>query len=117
MNWLTQKQVEVAAKKGHKSALACSCEHWEQLSTATLDEITQHPSDAHVFTTSVFCALCRRYGNKIGHKGCPLVEWKNLPGTCCKEWHVAHGRLLELLVYKSKKNFTAWQKAAKIIRC
>lgn len=39
MKWLTQKQVNAAAKKSDKAALDCSIEHWQQICDATDEEL------------------------------------------------------------------------------
>src|SRR5512146_796974 len=44
IKWLTQAQVKAAAKKGRKAAIACSQEHWRQLSEARAKEMRQYAS-------------------------------------------------------------------------
>ena len=63
IKWLTEEQVQRAARRGRKAALLCSIKHWEQLSSADREQVRDRGS---FYVLCNYCALCTRYdfGNK-----------------------------------------------------
>lgn len=76
MNWLTIEQVRTTAQESPQAALACSVEHWRQLSTATYEELSNAYFMNGVALDVMFCALCQRYwaGRADCSPECPLVR-------------------------------------------
>lgn len=94
MNWLTQEEIQAAAKKGRKQALLCSIEHWRQLSGATWRELVYGERKNLVHDSGDECPLCNRYDECLY---CPLKS----AGECCGETDSAYDRT-------DRTNFTNW---------
>ena len=60
MNWLTRKEVDAAAKKSKKAAIACSVLHWEQILSATKKDFRRLSNEIHPMS-GLLCALCVRH--------------------------------------------------------
>lgn len=126
MKWLTRKQVEKAAKQGHKEAIEFSFKHWDQLLNATQKELARKLGKDEYLVYSSFCALCVRYfdgGHEdrdpgIGCGKCPLRDGKNAYG--CQHnslWDKAVDAVLDWMDEKTNtKRWEKWQKAAKAMR-
>jgi len=121
--WLTLAQVEAAARESKAAALACSQEHWRQLSRATEAELREAIASLQTSIGSPFCALCRRSGVLRGAPcaGCPLAEsghqcarnesgvyrragiakwrWEDKPThDAWRDWQAAARRMYEVLM-------------------
>jgi len=58
MKWLTQTEI-YRASRSKKKALACSQEHWRQLSTATAKELREAACEGRIGTDDSWCAFCK----------------------------------------------------------
>ena len=76
MKWLTQKEIQVAAKKGRRPALECSIEHWRQLAGATEAELQKGSKSNRISIGTGRCALCVRAWGEDDEDcpECPLDE-------------------------------------------
>ena len=115
MKWLTEAQVQAAAKKERQEVLACSLEHWNQLVAATRVELRKAERDGVAFASGP-CALCEHYSCRSGH--CPLCK----AGQCCNNrgsvWKGAD-RAWQKITWdrdNTKTAWTRWQTAAKVMR-
>lgn len=76
---LTKEQVRIAGRESDDAAIACTKKHWEQLLSATLQELQEVPYLAF----SDYCALCLRWNQLHGTKceECPLAKIEKCSGT------------------------------------
>lgn len=76
MKWLTQKEVKAAAKKSKKAAIACSVLHWEQILTATKEELCDfYDNRSDDLVRSPYCALCCRFNDDAAEcPKCPVPD-------------------------------------------
>lgn len=75
MKWLTQKEIKAAAEKSKKAAIACSVLHWEQVLTATKEELLDFlVKKSESLIRWQYCALCVRCKNNC--KPCPMPSEK-----------------------------------------
>lgn len=78
MKWLTQKQVDAAAKKGKLPALECSDLHWTQLIEATEEELRKKINQTEGLIEGRYCACC------CASKKCRNCLLCGQPVSCCK---------------------------------
>src|SRR5512146_1422609 len=124
IKWLTQAQVQAAAKKGRKAAIACSQEHWRQLSTATRQDLLGWGSLYSIIRAG-FCATCVLYSPKYCN-GCPLSPQGKHLICCCNAWRCANHALDTIdsvgVLRATPQEWSRWKRAAKrmyqlLLRC
>ncbi len=110
MKWITQKQIEAAARKSDNAAISMSMKHWWQVITATKKELIDGYNDEKVDIWGQHCALCERFCD--GHcENCPLTIGSR--SDCCQEWKNATELWNPEAGHRWKHR--AFQKAAKIM--
>lgn len=98
MKWLTLKQIRSAAKESDEAAFDCAIEHWEQLATATLEELSKAFRNRRVSIGYERCALCIRYQKPREAEPCRLCPVAIEAGGCLNtpyesahyEWRLLH---------------------------
>ena len=116
IKWLTEKQVQRAAKRGRKAALLCSIKHWEQLSSANTEQIKALFNSYYL--TCTFCALCTRYNftgrtrNACGN--CKLFCLGKLPDFG-GAWYKASDAFDSYETFRICRAWTRWKRASKAL--
>jgi hypothetical protein len=119
MKWLTIAEINKAARKSLKAALACACEHWRQLSEATPKELLAGLRSGRVGIDASYCALCIRHGyvtaGSYTNDGMEClrcsenVSWHK----CFPRWRPARRALSAWERSPSSDNWKEWKKAAR----
>ncbi len=86
MDWITIEEVKEAAKD-EGTAIDCSIKHWEQMATATLEEIKSAKSGYLASPNSCWCALCelKHFVGKGNMNECTYCIMKEMLGQPCGE--------------------------------
>lgn len=118
MKWLTQKEIKTRAKKSKREAIKVSWEHWEQLATATMTELTAAIGNKQVGFDEKYCGLCQRHKTKVAVCiECPLDDSACI--ICCKEYDKAMKVREVFWTHRFQSTgfdkFIAFQKTAKIM--
>lgn len=115
IRWLTAEQVERAAVRGRKAALLCSIKHWEQLSSASKEQILNIPHD---YLCREFCALCTRYDYNIADSlacaSCKL-NCLNTGGIRRGSWYKASYAHSSYLKHRCLWDWAEWKWASKAL--
>lgn len=77
MNYLTRKDVRLAAKQGRRAAIQCSIRHWKELVSLKPSQIN---SGSPIWPGGGECALCVRYA--IAFSGFGRRTTKTHCGSC-----------------------------------
>lgn len=125
MEWLTHKQVQAAAKKGHIEAIRCSLKHWRQLLSATERELSAGLRNIEDLLYGPSCALCYRYFDggedalkvERGCGECPLrLPTRKYGCNCDSLWDKAQFFAWEWYGDRTPANWIAWKEAAKAMK-
>lgn len=124
MKWLTKSQIKRRSKTA-KGALKVSYEHWNQLYTATAEELrVKYKRTKGYLILSTYCGLCiynkKQYGNsrKCGH----CVFGKNHKcgfggyGEDRDLWRMADDAIGDWIKEKEDGDWHAWKQACKALR-
>lgn len=116
MKWLTAKEIRAAAEESPEAALACSVQHWEQLATATEEELREALDKDIVGLGRCDCALCVRYWPD-GEDTCFDTCLLRRAGQCCSRngslYVVARATKTDWFFLARGEDWSAWQAAAR----
>ena len=120
MKWLTISQIERRSKTA-KGALKVSYERWNQLYTATAEELRKEYERNSYIILGSHCGLCIYYTYKFGKydkcENCLLFQGdisKRCGGSNDLLWLIAYRALSNWIEKKGK--WQEWKQAAKALR-
>ncbi len=119
---LTHKQIEAAAKKSRKTAIACTQKHWEQMRDAPLEKLRQGEQakqkklsgrrllkkQTTLYYSNMTCALCLRYEFQCSDE-CKLWGGNSSCGDSSKYKKAQEAHVDYILIGKGRAK---WQRAA-----
>lgn len=109
MKFLTKKQVEKAAKKGHIAAAKCSWEHHNQLATCTEEELRKKIVRLGKYDNILYCAYCALCKLNSKQRFCGKCRL-GFSGECCDKWLNEVDAFNKW--YSNDVSFSTFQKAA-----
>lgn len=117
MKWLTQEQVTAAAASSKEDALKCAIKHWEQLCSATIQELRAAYDARQVALGGEYCALCQWIDLSSRSKSCRecyLGAKDLLCESAGSPWRKALHAFDQVRTSQpSKQDVAYWQTAAK----
>jgi len=114
MKWLTKAEVKREAKKGEIPAIKCSLKHWDQISSATRQELIRKLRSGKRLITGDSCALCQRHR---GNGFCPFLNRIcTLGWGCTKTFDDAGSALYDFQRNNTESNYVRAIKKSVIVR-
>ncbi len=86
MNWITEKEAKEASEGTREQMLACTVKQWEQLATASIEELIDKSYMIDRFLFKRYCSLCHKFAED-DCLTCPA----SIDNDCCGDlWGRAH---------------------------